>query len=80
MYSPGTGHTWSSCQESVWIIQLEGIVRLRIYRLTRIEIDSKLIEKKRGRRAGDALILQDSITTGFLCLGAPLNFTGPSST
>ena len=46
VYSPGTGHTLSSCQESVWIIQLEGIVRLRIYRLTRIEIDSKLIEKR----------------------------------
>ena len=80
MYSPGTGHTLSSCQESVWIIQLEGIVRLRIYRLTRIEIDSKLIEKKGGRGAGDTLILQDSINTGFLCLGAPLNFTGVSST
>ena len=44
VYSPGTGHTLSSCQESVWIIQLEGIVS--IYRLTRIEIDSKLIEKR----------------------------------
>ena len=25
VYSPGTGHTWSACQESVWIIQLQGM-------------------------------------------------------
>jgi len=58
VYSPGTGHTLSSCQESVWIIQLEG----EELRKRKILLD---LEPRFGHTShvvGDTLILVGGVT------------------